>query len=1300
MPGTYFEILYYETSPSGRRRRMAEQFVRACHAAQSGSPASQQQAAAFFALFRDAPSVLQDCRYVLDAAAVPPVAKFHAARLLGEIAVVQWQKIDAQSRSALRDYLFGWVLAYRCGSTGGTPVAELAVARAARTKAAHAFAVVAKREWEDLAGAGGVPPLLERWRALVAAEQDPGQRAAVAHMFLALVQEFSAHSTNTVGLSRAWHRKSREAFEQTGFPFVVQLAFDRTLALVAQGTASSGTGGGSGGGGSVSAELVAWLSLVEEAFVWFAEKGGLLPSRKAKIGAALPIIKLGARWHDIFLRPEMVQCCFAARQKLRGVAGSEALTRINSILVYFASLSNSGGSGGGIFRSKQEELGFCGAISNAAMQTAQQPLNIGSAPGSGRDAAQVDMLFVAQTLRQIVLNFGVASLMQQNNGLQLVHAIGTLVQSTLRTAMTVALEDVQQRCTPPDPHDASMEAFDCLLEAWVLILSQGGSMVSASSAASATAATAAMAPISAVARQQLQQCMSTASRSIFEAVLQFRLHIASAVIVAGVDDDDEFEDATLLESQMVSVSLAGRQNAAAGCDFLRREVELRLNALRAVRAGNSLLGKLPGLDASGGKTIAAVTQAHALLDQIWWLCHFIGYFLVDIDSMSRDTEPPLIPPELCAASARSNNMETDPTIALSNQIFALVDAEATRTEGYAGQGQNSGSSSDASLSPFLHEKLLWLLRRWARAFLMPDLSLYTSGHHTMMQAPPPSSLSPVLLARYGATSPAAQQQVGYIVTKATLLLAYWPTEPGVTSAACSLLKNVCSHAEMRKIAVASPAFAMLISAYGEATCPSAGGGGGGGGGGSGAGATKWITDGMRSLPCEVAGSLSQVICIACDASATPALLQSNLRTAAAPTFMRLQQITSHASFSSAHAEAAVRDEVLRLLHMMCGIARASSLANLTVMFDMCAPTFEGIVHLVEVYHASSTLIVAQCLSFFADLADAQCALLDPGRSCMFFNAIQALLTVYGPGKCNLTASWSLLRRTPAALAGGASQGKHVLGGTAEPDDVVTEVVLVLRVLSQLSNKANVDWYDFESTQQQQMAEQASRVLDMTIVLGLRAAVPSVTPNVLSYPKVCREYFKFLSFAVEAYPGRILSGGSGGASALGKSVSHGALAAISFGLQHHDTVVLRQCLRAIQEIAEHCAKNAGLVIGRDARRLPAGQAPQPVNSPALQELLGRLLAMLLERQNVHVSEVVGDAAGTLLALVICEQPTFARFAQQHVATHPDPNARASLAHAFQQLLGAGGVANNRIDRRNRTQFRKNLLGFLEVARGHS
>ena len=1291
-----------------------DQFVSACRAAQSGSPASQQQAATLFALFRDAPSVLQDCRYILDAppgAGVPPVARFHAARLLGEVAVVQWQKIDAQSRSALRDYLFGWVLAYRCEQH---PPPEAAVARAARTKAAHAFAVVAKREWVDLVGAGGVPTLLERWRAVVADEQDPSQRAAVARMFLALVQEFSAHSTNIVGLSRAWHRKSREAFERTGFPFVVKLAFDRTMALVAHGAASSVSGGSGGGTAAeaqgqakaIGAELVAWLSLVEEGFIWFAERGGLLPSHKAKIGAVLPIIKLGPRWHDIFLRPEIVQCCFSARQQLRSVAGSESLTRINSILVYFASLSNAG-LHGGIFRSKQEELGFCGALANAAMQAAQHPLAIGSAPGPERDAAQVEMLFVAQTLRQIVLNFGVASLMQQNNGMQLVRAIGSLVQSTLRVAMTVALEDVQQRCTPPDPHDASMEAFDCLLEAWVLILSQSGSLVqsndnvsagaSSASASAMTSSTASPTPISPAACQQLKQCTSTASRSIFEAVLHFRLHIASAVILAGVDDDDEFEDVTLLESQMVSVSLAGRQNAAFGCEFLCKEVDLRLNALRAVRAGNSLVGKLPGLEASGGRTINAVKQAHALLDQVWWLCHFVGYFLVDIDSTAGDTEPSLIPPELSDASAKSNNMNTDPTIALSTRIFALVDAEATRVEAYAGQGQNSSSSSDASLSPFLHEKLLWLLRRWARAFLMPDPALYTSGHHTMAQLQLSSSLSPVLLSRFGAASPAAQQQVGYIVTKATLLLAYWPTEPGVTAAACSLLKNVCSHAEMRKFAVASPAFAMLISAHGEATCPTAGGGAAAAGVDA---ARKWITDGMRSLPCQVAGSLSQVICIACDASATPALLQGNLRTAAAPTFMRLQQITSHANFRSAFCEPAVRDELLRLLHMMSGIARASSLANLTMMFDMCAPTFEGIVNLVEVYHSCSTLIVAQCLSFFADLADAQCSLLDPSRSCIFFNAIQALLTTYGPGKCNLTASWSPLRRTPAALAGGASQGKNFSGGSAEPDDVVTEVVLVLRVLSQLSNKANVDWYDFESAQQREMAEQASHILDTTIVLGLRVAVPSVTPNVLSYPKVCREYFKFLSFAVEAFPERILSSCSGGASALGESVSRGALAAISFGLQHPDTIVLRQSLRAVQEIAEHCAKKAGLVIGRDARRLPAGQVPQPVNSPELQDLLGRILSMLLERQNVHIAEVVGDMAGTLLALIICEQPSFARIAQQHVSAHPDPAARASLTRAFQQLLGAGGVANNRIDRRNRTQFRKNLLGFLEVARGHS
>ena len=1270
-------------------------FVAACEAAQSGSAESQRRAQAFFSLFRESPSVLQDCRYILDSpeTAVPYVARFHAARLLGEIAVVKWSQLDRGSQSALRHYLFAWVLA-RGNHTITDPVE-----RAAMTKAAQAFAVIAKREWLDLAAEGVVKGLLESWRGQVSAEQTPSKRTAAARIFLSLIQEFNSFSTKAVGLSRAWHGKARENFEQLGFPMIIQLALDRTLVLVSEGAVVAKEP-------AMTTELVAWLSLVEEAFVWFSAKDGVVKrgsggtrtgTRTTIGGASLPLIRLDARWHDVLLRSEIVQCYFAARQQLRSVPSSEALTHINSILIYFASLGNTNKrENAGIFSSVKERLGFCGAMLNFIMQAAQQQLGIGSAPGPRRDAAQVDTLFIAQAVRQIVTNFGLSSLLQLANGLQLVQAIGELLNSTLKVAMTVALENVKQRCLPPDPHDASMEAFDCLLEAWVVIISEADDVTKRDSSAVVSHARGQPSHREAPKQynnqqvEQLQNCVKSASSSVFEALLHFRLHIASSVIVAGVDDDDEFEDITILESQMVSVCLSGRQNCSSECEFLRRELALRIQGLNTVRAGGSMIGKLPGLDGTCTAAHDPVVQAHALLDQIWWLCHFLGYFLVDLDSTAGDTEPPMIPHEFICSNDAKNLV-----IALTTKLFELVDLETNRVEVYAGEGKNSDSSSDSSLSPLLHEKLLWLLRRWAGAYLMPDESMYTmartnSSSSSSIGYSNGENLNRELLAKYGSASPIAAQMVGYIVTKSTLLLAYWPTEPGVTTAVCALLKNVCSHAKMRRVAVESPAFSMLMSAFGEATCPSLAeeANGVSTSGTTSSAAKKWITEGLRSLPSQVAGQLSQVIAIACDASANASVLQGNLRTAAAPTFVRLQEITSHAAFSTTYSEDVVKDEVLRLLHMMCGIARASSLTNLTVLFDMCAPTFGGIVRLVEVYCSSSTHIVAQCLSFFADFSEAQCSLLDPGRSCSLFNAIQTLLSTYGPSKCNLTSSWSTLRRTQEA------------GSSAEADEIVAEIVLVLRVLSQMSNKANADWFDFESPQQHQLSEQASKILDATIVLGLRVAVPSMTPNVLAYPQVCREYFKFLSFAVEAYPGRILSEAEGSNSLLGQRVSQGALASITFGLQHHDTVVLRQSLRALQEIAEYSAKNAGLVTGRGAKQLPANQTAHPVNSPSLQKLLRLLLSMLLERQNVHISEVVGDSAGPLLALIICEQPTFARIAQAHIEKYSDASVRSSLSNAFQHLLSVGGVANNRIDRRNRTQFRKNLRSFLEVARGHN
>jgi hypothetical protein len=259
----------------------------------------------------------------------------------------------------------------------------------------------------------------------------------------------------------------------------------------------------------------------------------------------------------------------------------------------------------------------------------------------------------------------------------------------------------------------------------------------------------------------------------------------------------------------------------------------------------------------------------------------------------------------------------------------------------------------------------------------------------------------------------------------------------------------------------------------------------------------------------------------------------------------------------------------------------------------------------------------------------------------------------------------------------------------ESDDVADEILLILRIMSQFANKKLADWYDVVDDASASAAKKASETIDKSILVGLRMVVPNMSPKVMRYPKVCEEYFRFVAFACEGYPSQMMS--------LGEQVSRGILDTIRFGLQHHNSVIVRQSLRSIQEMSEHCAKQNGLVIARTARKLPQGVAPKPVNSPVLQDWLHLLIELIL-KENQHVADVLGDTAGTLLTLIICEQPTYMRLAQSVVEAHAHESTKGNVANAFQALVTSNGVRNDKIDRKNRVLFRKNVMTFTEVMRG--
>ena len=1293
-----------------------EQFISASIAASSSSTEQVRHAQAFFRQFRESSSVLEDCRLVLEQG--PSLSQFHAARILGEAAILKWKQLDVTSQRALREYLFQWVC-QRARITGDP------VARAARTTAAKAFAIVTKRAWLDLSEID-VKTILSQWQELAnnsTHQEDTALQVTVGEILISLMHEFSSNKSTGVGLPMGWHHNCRLSFEKRGLPIIVQCSFDRVVGLVGQGSAQRSH--------AHHQQCIQWLTLVEEIFNWFGgigvggkeSDGGNNKSRNENEsngnnngnGNGRDMTQLSSQWHDAFVRSDVVQCLFLARSQAWNEAArasggdTRILTLLNSVLIHMASINGPVFVGGvaeirayahtllnGILRSAQEIAATRAAngAANVLTTTASASVSV-----SASEIVRINMLFVASTIKRLVDNYGPIDMLfsSSSNGGggggedAAVRTLGQLCTAYLEEAICASVEDVETNGVAPDPHDASMEAFERLLETWTSCVraASGGENNNMQFNNN---------------RQQhvthaVAHAVATGSECIYQGMVRGRSIVSTSVILAGIDDDDEFEDVTLLDGQMSCAASIGRSRAAFALSLLSGLAQRRSSGLEGVRNGRSATREEIANGGNGNgngngntvdpSTVDVTLQCHVLLDQMWWLLHFAGHLLVDAD----EGESPMVPDALNAISSSSlntttntatnttatttnnnntntNNPVLDPVIATSDVFLAILERECGRVETWASStGGGSGlSSDDPSMSPLLHEKLLWFLRRWCRAYLMPDLSLYVRG------------LSPSLVSRYGNGTSSGAATAGHILSRATLLLCYWPSEPGVVKAALSLLRTVCSHQGMRAAIVATQSFTSLLRAYSSIVCPSS----------SVSDPTPmeiWTARGIGQLSDDALGDLSQCICLACDASTTPEALRANLARAAAPAFIRLGEITSgngngnNDTGNNGNVKTKEHSsELLRLLRVLRGIAEATSITNLTAIFDLCQPTLNGVVSLVDT-HASDVInggaMVRGCLEYVSHLVERQVVHLDPMRSRTLYLGVHQILSAYM--RHGLGASWSGLKRTNSTTSN---------TDVADVENIAEEIRIVLSIMSSFANKKLTDWYDVVDDLSARAAKEANDALDASILQGLQMIVPNMSPRALAYPDVCKEYFRFVSFACEGYPEKMMNVGGG--------VPEGLLATVQFGLQHHDTVILRQSLRCVQEMSEHCAKESGLVIARGARTFPQGQTPSPVCSPILQGWLHLLMELIL-RGNRHIADVLGDAASVLLTLIICEQPTYLRLAQSVVEAHAHVSTKENVSVAFRALVGSNGVRSDKIDRINRRLFHKNLMEFVEIMR---
>ncbi|KAI6698236.1 hypothetical protein NL676_018355 [Syzygium grande] len=224
-----------------------------------------------------------------------------------------------------------------------------------------------------------------------------------------------------------------------------------------------------------------------------------------------------------------------------------------------------------------------------------------------------------------------------------------------------------------------------------------------------------------------------------------------------------------------------------------------------------------------------------------------------------------------------------------------------------------------------------------------------------------------------------------------------------------------------------------------------------------------------------------------------------------------------------------------LLERLRGAASASEPRMQKSIYEMGFSILNSTLILLEVYKHESAVIYL-LLKFVVEWVEGQITYLEAQETTAVIDYCMRLLQLYSShniGKISLSLSSSLL------------------------SDAKTEKYKDLRALLQLlSSLCSKDLVDFSSDSLEAHGTSISQV----VFYGLHIVTPLISLELLTYPKLCHDYFSLLSHMLEVYPEMV-------GQLNNEAFSH-ILETLEFGLHHQDSEVVNMCLRALRALASY------------------------------------------------------------------------------------------------------------------------------------
>ncbi|XP_006832027.1 PREDICTED: exportin-4 [Chrysochloris asiatica] len=676
------------------------------------------------------------------------------------------------------------------------------------------------------------------------------------------------------------------------------------------------------------------------------------------------------------------------------------------------------------------------------------------------------------------------------------------------------------------------------------------------------------------------------------------------------DDRDQFSD------QLASVGMLGRIAAEHCIPLLTSLLEERVTRLHGQlqRHQQQLLAS-PGAGSIDNKML------DDLYEDIHWLILVTGYLLAD----DTQGETPLIPPEIMDYSIKhSSEVDINTTL----QILGSPGEKASSIPGYnrtdsvirllsailrVSEVESRAIRADLThlLSPQMGKDIVWFLKRWAKTYLLVDEKLY-------------DQISVPFSTAFGADTEGSQWIIGYLLQKVISNLSVWSSEQDLASDTVQLLVTLVERRERANLVIQCENWWNLAKQFARRSPP------------------------LNFLSSPVQRTLMKALVLGGFAHMDTETKQQYWTEVLQPLQQRFLRVINQENFQQMCQQEEVKQEITATLEALCGIAEATQIDNVAILFNFLMDFLTNCIGLMEVYK-NTPETVNLIIEVFVEVAHKQICYLGESKAMNLYEACLTLLQVYS--KNNL--------------------GRQRIDVTAE-EEQYQDLLLIMELLTNLLSKEFIDFSDtdevFRGHEPGQAANRSVSAADV-VLYGVNLILPLMSQDLLKFPTLCNQYYKLITFICEIFPEKIPQ--------LPEDLFKSLMYSLELGMTSYPLMsseVCQLCLEALTPLAEQCAK------------------AQETDSPlflATRHFLKLVFDMLvLQKHNTEMTTAAGEAFYTLVCL---HQAEYSELVETLLSSQQDPVIYQRLADAFNKLTASSTPPT--LDRKQKMAFLKSLEEFM-------